>query len=146
MSDKGNRLRRMRESSVWEHRELLGELRGVEAMAEASPSPASGDVARKLHALAQQIELHMKEEERSDLYRWLPEQFPDLRDELLSVGQEHATLVEEVKRLRVACESADVVEFDDELGIGIRLVVADLRKHEAKESALVRRALAAAAG
>ena len=86
----------------------------------------------------------MKEEETSDLYRWLPEQFPELASELKRTRSEHPGLVEEVRRLGRACESAEKVDFDDALGVGIRKVVAALRQHEAAESELLHRAVRAA--
>jgi hypothetical protein len=142
-SEMVRRVRRMTKESAEEHRVLLGEIRGLSAMVEGSSSPASGDVARRLSALAQRLERHMKDEEASEFYRWLPEYFSELRGEAEALTGEHGALLAEIRRLSEAADHAERVTLDSELGVAIRKVVAAIRDHEARESELLGRALTA---
>ena len=120
-----------------QHRPLLGALRGLETMLEPSP-PAQGDLERKLNALADILEAHVQEEESGDLYRWVPATFGETKEALDDLRGEHASLVETVRQLAVATRGAETVRPSTDLSIRIRTAIADIRQHEARESAVLR--------
>jgi hypothetical protein len=121
-----------------DHRDLLSALRGVEALVE-SASCATGDVARRLAALAQLLAEHIAEEERSALFRDYPSRYPQVRDELLRLQAAHAPMLTELRELSVASESANRLELDSPMSIRIRTAIAALRQHEAAEADVLAR-------
>ena len=120
-----------------QHRPLLGALRGLETMIEASPPPAQGDLERRLNSLADVFEAHVEEEESGDLYQRIPAISGDVETELEELRAQHTPIAETIRQLAVDTRSAETVLPSTELSVRIRTVIADIRQHEARESALI---------
>jgi len=133
-------IQRMIDELGTEHRALLGAVRAVEADLEGPAITSTGNLARKLRALADICQEHSEQEERSEVMTWFMATFDDLRADMERLNQEHAPMLAAVREQAKACESARKVELMSPLAIAIRSAVAALRVHEAAESALVRRA------
>ena len=117
-----------------EHRALLASIRGVEALVERETT-STGDLARRLAELAEVFATHAAQEERSALYSEFPSRYPALH--LDALAAEHAGLIETLREVATACESALELRLDSPLSIRIRAAIADLRSHEAREAAAV---------
>lgn len=126
----------LKDSVERQHRPLLGALRGLETMLEASP-PAQGDLERRLNALADLFEAHAKEEESGDLYRLAPATIGDANQELEELRTQHSPIVETIRQLAIDTRSAETVRPSTDLSVQIRTIIADIRQHEARESALI---------
>ncbi len=122
---------------VNEHRNLLSTVRGVEAIVEAPTAPATGDVARRLDELAQLFESHAEQEERTSLYREFPRAHPEHAATLEELQREHAVLVRELRVLTELTEHAPSLGLETPLNIRIRTALAQVRRHEAAEAAVV---------
>jgi hypothetical protein len=121
-----------------DHGELLGAIRAVEAMVD-SASRATGDVARRLHDLAELWEAHVVEEEAAPLYTEYAERYAPVAGELTRLKASHPVMLGELRSLARACDSAETLELDSPLSIRIRTAIATLRQHEASEAAAIQR-------
>jgi hypothetical protein len=130
-----------------EHRDVLSAVRAVEAMVEASVR-ATGDVARKLDALAEMFATHIADEEASALYSIYPERYSEVEQVLRSLQAEHRPLIEQLRQAARDCNGATSLDFDSPLSIRIRKTIAALRRHEAAEAEAIQeiRALAPTSG
>lgn len=121
-----------------QHRSLLAALRGLETMVEAT-LPAQGDLERRLNTLGDTFSAHIEEEEAGDLYQWAPAEFSAEKKELDQLRAQHQPIVDTVRELAVKTRSAENMETSSDLSIQIRSLIADIRQHEARESAVIAR-------
>lgn len=134
--DRHERLERVKEELARQHAPLLSVLRGLETMLEPSP-PAQGDLERRLNGVADTLEAHIKEEEAGDFFHWLPETFEAAKGEIDTLRKEHSPFVESLRQLAVDTRGAETVLTSTDLSVRIRALVADVRRHEAREPALL---------
>ncbi len=130
------RLKQAKEKLARQHGPLLGALRGLESMLE-SHAPAQGDLERRLNRVAETLETHIKEEEAGDLFGWIHATFGEVKEQLDALRDEHLSSVETLRQLAVETRGAGPVLTSSDLSVRIRSVVADIRQHEARESAVV---------
>lgn len=130
-------IKRAIEQSTREHAQVLASARGIEALVEASVSPAPGDVARQLRSFGDQLSAHFAEEEQEALYSWVADECPWLALDIERTRQQHPRLVVSFRQLATEAGSAHEVGFATELGVRIRAAIASFRKHEADESRLL---------
>lgn len=121
-----------------QHGPLLAVLRGLEAMLGGSP-PAQGDLERRLNGVADTLAAHIAEEESGDLFLRIPKAFDEMKKELDALRAEHEPFVETLRQLAVDTRGAETVLIHTDLSIRIRSVIAALRQHEARESAVLQK-------
>ena len=138
--EKMDRIRRVQEELARQDAPLLSALRGLEAMIESSP-PAQGDLERRLNRVADTFEVHIAEEEAGDLFRWVSENFGEVKEDLESLRQEHVGLLQTLRQLAIDTRGAKTVRTDTDLSVRIRKAIAETREHEACESAALQKIL-----
>lgn len=126
------------ETIASEHRRLLGALRALEVMTEAEYRPAMGDVERRITELAEAFAEHVRGEETSDLYTWLPQRFPDLRRDVERLREEHRPLLGSLRELAEATRRVPALDLTSPFSVRIRALIAAIRRHEVEESSLAR--------
>lgn len=129
---------RLVEATASAHRELLGAVRALEVLTEAEVSPALGDVERRITDLANVFVEHMRQEEASDLFSWLPERFPDMRRDVERLREEHRVLLASIRELADATRRVPEFDLTSPFSVRIRALIAAIRRHEAEESSLAR--------
>ena len=137
---------RVARNVVDEHRRLRALLAQVEeAFARAAPRYERGPdvVAARLDTLRGPLSAHFEEEEQARLFEEIEELSPEQAPVCARLRGEHSGLIRRLDSLRTASPEA---RREPTWGREVRALLADLTRHEARETDLLTRALDGSTG
>jgi hypothetical protein len=132
-----------------EHRAIVETLDEMLALAEGRSSNAGRHSAAAMpllrlqlltDELVDQVTMHFRAEEQTDLFAGFPEQFPRFSLALERLKYQHGQLLTELRRLRAALASTSGTTIAPQIAEQARIVITGIRRHEQAEDDLLQRA------